>query len=621
MLAVVLTAFIVAGYAGSLWWLLRDESIKVLLGLAALCTLSLCVRVIYTTDFPAGLNEDEAKALSYGAVALHGGDLFGPGVEGPILLSALFKAQLVPVVGANRWATRGYSLILSVLATVVAFTIGRALGLGTAACMAIGAFIALLPWSIFYGRISFGGELVFHELLVLAGLTRLLWAGGGWPEAAMSSFGLSLLLYGYAAGRGMLAMPLLAALLARGWKQRAWCVAIALVSLVSWLPYLRTSLTVVASTTVAKLHPDLAEHPVHALWLKTLGALHVLIAPVGRDGWLTISSAGMHPWLMLILAVIGVCIARRRAAFLLGGFAIGLAPVVLSEGDYASTHRMLMAFPFIALAAGCALDAIRPARLRVVVAILIVTAVGLQSVRWYFSPQFWPPESRRIFDWERTALVEAMPIPPQPRLIVDRSVSYYFGLRGVAGTISEPLTVESWFPQSKSASMYAFSATAAPLRAFYENLFTVERVQAFGRTFLVSLEGGDWSWVAQHGWSYEAHCGARVWRGAVPVLYHAWWTFHDIRCDQPVTHVWRGQWLGPTTPMNLLFSGTATVDTPAGRVVEKTGQESSADFTLGPHAEVTISVTAGVLPRVSLVEVTPAGTRVPPWEYVSPLPD
>jgi len=621
MFALVLTACIVAGYAASLWWLLRAESIKTLLGLAVLCSLSLCVRVVYTTDYPAGLNEDEIKALTYGATALHGGDLFGPGIEGPILLSALFKAQIVPLVGANRWAARVYSLILSVLATAAAFAIGRALGLRTAACMAIGAFIAFLPWSIFYGRISFGGELVFHELLVIAGLTRLLWANGGWPEVAMSSLGLTLLLYGYAAGRSMLAMPLAAAVLVRGWKQRALCATVSLVAVLSLLPYLRTNLHVMAGSTVAKLHPDLAEHPLRALSFKTLGALHALIAPVGRDGWLTISSAGLHPWLILVLAIAGLCLAWRRTPFLLAGFAIGLAPVVLSEGVFASTHRMLMAFPFIAFAAGCALDRIRPRTLRIAATALVVTVVGLQSVRWYFSASFWPPESRRIFDWERTALVEALPVPPHPRLIVDRSVSYYFGLRGVAGTVSEPLTVESWYPPSTIPSLYAFSATAAQLRPFYEDLFTMQRVQAFGRAFLLTLEGGDWSWVAQHGWSYEAHCGEKVWRGQVPALYQLWWTFRDLRCDQAVTHVWRGLWEGPPTAVQLLFSGTAIVDTPAGRLVEKTGQETSADFTLEPHTVVKISVNAGVLPRVGLVAVTPAGTRVPPWEYVTPQPE
>jgi len=54
---------IVAASAVALWWLLRAESTTTLLLLALLASTALTVRLVYTTDFPRGLNEDEPKVL------------------------------------------------------------------------------------------------------------------------------------------------------------------------------------------------------------------------------------------------------------------------------------------------------------------------------------------------------------------------------------------------------------------------------------------------------------------------------------------------------------------------------------------------------------------------------
>src|SRR5207247_805876 len=106
---------------------------------------------------------------------LMGGNLLAEGcTDVPILLNALFQAQLVPVLGPGRWAIRSYSLVTGVLATAVAFAVARAMGFSLIPSFAVGAFVAVLPWSLFYGRVSFGGELIFHELLLLAALARLI---------------------------------------------------------------------------------------------------------------------------------------------------------------------------------------------------------------------------------------------------------------------------------------------------------------------------------------------------------------------------------------------------------------------------------------------------------------
>ncbi len=185
MLAVILTIVLLSGYAGALWWLLRRESVVVLLSVLALCLCSLTLRLVYTGDYPAGLNEDEAKLLHCSYDALQRGALFREScIHAPVLTSALFWAQLVPIVGPNRWAIRTYSLASSVLSTATIFAVGRAMGMSVAPSLATGAFIAVLPWSLFFGRISVGA-LTFNQLLLLAALARLLWAGGGWPEVGI----------------------------------------------------------------------------------------------------------------------------------------------------------------------------------------------------------------------------------------------------------------------------------------------------------------------------------------------------------------------------------------------------------------------------------------------------
>jgi len=118
----------------------------------------------------------------------------------PVLLNSLFQAQLVPLVGPSRWAIRLYSLATSVLSSPAAFALGRGAGLAVGASFAVAGFVAVLPWSLFYGRIAIGGELVFHELLLLGALARLLFADGGWAAVSVGAFGQSLLLYDYFCG-------------------------------------------------------------------------------------------------------------------------------------------------------------------------------------------------------------------------------------------------------------------------------------------------------------------------------------------------------------------------------------------------------------------------------------
>ena len=621
LLAMALASLIVLGYVASLWWLLRRESVTVLLSLLALCGVSLSLRLVYTTDFPAGLNEDEPKILRCSYEALMGGSLLAEGcTELPVLLNALFQAQLVPVLGPGRWAIRSYSLVTSVLATAAAFAAARALTFAVVPSFAVGAFVAVLPWSLFYGRVSIGGEMVFHQLLLLAALARLIWAArAGWPEVGIGSLGLSLLLYDYFCGFAMLGMPLLTALFARG--RRRLCLAILVIAVAAWVPYMRAHPPSREHGMVSRLHPQLFSEPREMIEEKAQFALRALSEPIGEDWALTIRSAAMHPSLILYLAGLGVLLAGWQAPFLLAGFLGGVTPALVSWGDTISPHRMLMAFPFIALAAGAALNAIRWRVWCLIVTIPVVLVIAVQSVQLYFSPAFWHPRSRATFDWELTSLVEAIPIPTRTQVIYMSHAGYYVGPRTLVDPNYELLSIENWLPTGNQPVTYAFSQHAGPLRPFYEHLFGADRVRAFGNAFLVQLESGDWSWLRSHGWTYEARCGEHTWRGQVPVLFQLYLTFAAIRCDGPVVHTWRGRWNGPKTKLLVRFNGEADIETSAGVQLHRSDRYDFAEVAVEPDTDVTITVTRPTLDGAvitTLFERSPLGERIPPWEWVTP---
>ena len=610
-------------YIGALWWLLRREPAVALVGVAALCSVALATRVWYTTDFPTGLIEDEPKFLRCAGEALQRGAIFGEGCIGiPVLLGAVFEAQLVPLIGPNRWAIRGYSMVTSILAVAAAFAVGRALGLHVASSWIISAAVAAFPWAIFFGRICLGGELVFHQLLVLAALIRLIWGTGGWVEVAFGGVALCALLYDYFVGRVMVGLTLVAVVLARG-RYRLWCVALLGIAFLGWLPYLHGPHQYASIGFSAKqTGTALAASPFDRVRAGTLAALSALVKPMGRDDWFTIRSAAMHPPWFLGLALLGSFTGVRRGLLLWAGFLGALAPSVLSNGRFASTHRMLMAYPFIAIAAACAVDLLPWRWARVPAALLVIVVGVTHGVLLYFSPQFWPAESIGVFDPERTAVIESLPLPPHPHIVLMKHLRYQFGPRMLVDNDYEVQTAENWIPRTRAATLYVFDRLAAPLRPFYEHLLGAARVRGFGRAFTVMMEANDWSWVRRHGWTYEMRCGAEVRRVQEPTLFHVQLGFENMVCKAPVTHRWRGRWRGPRQALRLFFNGAAEITTTHGVAIAKEGYETALDFVAEPDDEIQITVvTAPPEPTVLalLTEVTPMGERVPLWEHVDPL--
>jgi hypothetical protein len=636
-LFLALAVSIVAASALGLWWLLRREGRLTLLVLAVLTSLSLALRLAYTTDYPNGLNEDEPKVLYAAGLAVEKGTLLAESnISVPILPHALFQGQLVPLLGPGRWAIRAYSLLGGVLCTPAAFAAARALQLAVAPSLAVGGLVAVLPWALFYSRVMTGAELTFQQLLLVAALARLVFASApsrapsagstgtaaGWREWALGSFALAWMLYGYWCTRAMLGMPFVAAVLARG-RQRLWCLAIPVVPLLLYAPYLAANRhsMFIAQGVSPSYYAGFGDW--QRLAARTLETLTAFVRPVAEDGWLTIRSAALHPVFLLVVAFCGALTGVRRAAFLFAGFLGGLAPAILAWGP-PSTHRMLMAFPFVALAAGCALDDLLVwRRVRQLASAALVLAVGWYGVRLYFSDQFWPAESRWKFDGPRTALLESLPFPPGPPVILMRQMTYFRDARRLVTSDDQDLVVENWFPTDRGA-VYAFTSEAVALRPFYEQLFGPRRVETFGWTFKVTLEPGDWSWLRQHGWSYEARCGDRTWRGQVPVLFQPDLTFTSLACTQPAQHTWRARWEGPATPVRLHAGGAAVVEAGGGHFESPASADSIIDFTAEPGMDIRVGVsTPAFQPWVyaALLERTPAGERVPAWERATPVFD
>jgi len=617
-IAPFLAGAIVVAYVAALWRFLRHESWATWLALSGICAMSLALRVVYTTDFPSGFSEDEPHLLGCASEALRRGSLFGEGCTGfPELLDVLFQAQLIPLIGPGRWAIRSYSLFTSVLATLATFAVARGMQARTSAGLLTAGLVAVLPWSLLYGRIYLGGELIFHQLLLLAALTHLIWRRGALGDVGIGALGLTLLLYDYFAGRAMLGMPIWAAMLARG-RQRFLCLAVLGLALVGWAPHLAQRPPYLVKVVVEQQHPDLVSRPLDTFRSKGIAVLEAFVRPVGVDGFFAVKAGALHPWPLLALAVLGSFTGLRRFLFLWGGFLAGILPSILS-GQLANSHRMMMAFPFVAIAAGCTLDLIPWRAWRSATAAAVVLLAGTWSVSLYFSSQFWSWGSQHEFRPDKSALAESLWVPDARPLVVVPQVGYWLWPRILADPAHETLAAENWVPSERGA-VYAFTEEWRQLRPFYDALCGPSRLRSFGEAFRVDFEPGDWSWLRRHGWAYEAACDTDVRHGQVPALFQVLTTFRDLRCRGAVRHRWQGTWEGTDGTLRLQFSGEARVMTSPDRVFEKTGWESTLDFPVR-HGE-TLRVTVNSHdPRAYaiLLELGLAGERVPRWESVTPV--
>jgi hypothetical protein len=626
------SAVVVAYGVGLWWWALRDASVSVRAALIAICAAALTLRIVYTTDYPAGLNPDEPKNLACSMHALERGEFFGMACNGvPYLLSTLFAAPLVPLLGFTRWSMRLYSVALSVLAPIAGYAAGRAMALDAIGSLVIAGLLAVLPWSIFFGRVSLGGELVFHQLLLLAALGRLIWREpAGWREALLGGVVLCLLQYDYYAGRAMLAMPFVAAVLAPGGlRRRAWCLAVVVLACVGWLPYwfeggahdahiVRALLNWREPVGASPLHPGLSSAPFETLWQRTVVALRVFVEPVAQLGIWTMPTGALHPWAALVAAGCGLLLtSMRRKLFLLAAFAAGLFPAILSEQSSVSVHRMMLAFPIVTLASGAAVAALPWRTLRAASAAGLLIAVTLSSVMLYFSPRYWTRDARLTFDADRTAVVEQLPDPLPGRVIVSGDLGEYAQLIPQS---TEILTTANWWPPV--AATYVFAPSGALLAPIYHHAFP-GRVQQFGQAFHATVdESARAGGLESHGWKLTITCdGVLAHSAVVPAVFTEAIPPADPACIRAseVTHAWSGRWEGPPTQMRLDYSGRGVVALDDQVVIDEAGHERRLPFAVPHGARVRIAIVAPASgPRASLLELLQNSMRLPSPEHVLP---
>jgi hypothetical protein len=206
----------------------------------------------------------------------------------------------------------------------------------------------------------------------------------------------------------------------------------------------------------------------------------------------------------------------------------------------------------VALAAAAACDDLVPRRAwRAPAVALLVGAVAVWSVRFYFSDDFWLEESRWLFDWERTELVDSLPLDAGRPVILQRQVTQFGEPRRFFAADDRLLTVDNWLPPAQGA-LYAFTVQAEPLRALYTARFGADRVHRFGRTFTVDVPAGDWSALRDHGWRYCLRCGDQpVHSAVVPALHQMGVGFAGLHCNVPSTHTWTARWNGAATRLHV----------------------------------------------------------------------
>ena len=371
-----------------------------LLGVIVLAAVAL--RVAYPDRYPSGFNEDELHFFCQ-AVASYQIDSrltqslfsFTDGV--PTALQVLFGAQILQFT-TPRIAVRGYSCICSVLSVIVAFGVLRACGVRAAGAVTVAALVAVLPWSLLYGRTSQGGELVLHFYLVLWAVAVCCWGRSIAFAVWVGGLALTLLFYDYYCGRAAPLLVLGATILAPTRARRLGLLAMVAILAIAYAP----TFMVAGLNNAGGVHfralgiPLLSGVPTGlAAALERVPLVYsALTAPTAAVFWMSIPAAAVHPQALMFVSGAGLLAARWPVMLLLGGaIGVGFLPSLLAT-DVLSTHRMLLGCAALVLPVGVAIDWLR-APLRAPAAAALIVGVTLWSVPFFFADGtgLWTPGS------------------------------------------------------------------------------------------------------------------------------------------------------------------------------------------------------------------------------------
>ena len=633
--SIVASLSLAIAYLAALWWLLKGERRVTVLALLALAGIAVLLRLYRITELPPGLNNDELQTFHRAYELFETRRILSSGIQHPILDIVLFQAPLIKFIPSVFWSIRLSSIVFGSLSVLAAFAIGRGMRFGVMASFVIAALVTTLPWSIFWGRLTWGGVIVFNEALLLAALARILWSNGGKADVAVGTLGLMGLLWEYFGAWSMLGMPLLAMCLVTSRRQLFLCFAVFALAVIAWLPWLLNAqawtgyLAIKSSNKVTgfwSLFPILLD-----LVVNTYRSLRAFVFPEGDIHWVSLYCIANHPLIVLGSAIAGLYLLPRRGALFVGlGFLGGLVPTILAFNGRPSTHRMICSYIFVSIACGAAFEYFatrsRFARRTTVVtacAFGFVALSSFQSISIFLSPQFWldaPP----IFMHAETSIAESIELPVTSRIIVEPEVGRFLMARQFEKPGYLWLTYDLWMP--KEEGEYAFASSFPELIGFYKSALPASQITTFGENsgrlgIRARFTAADVKRWQQYGWTVERRCSNPQQPLRIPAFIFQDPLNWETECLNPKEIIFTAVWNRPATKLTLHgFIGIPMrVTTSQGTdLTIEPASLSATEFTLHPNEKVTITLTAVHGTMARLFEGDETSKVFPPLESFKP---
>jgi hypothetical protein len=638
----ILSVIFLGAYIFCMWWLLRRERWSTLCALLLLTIGTAWLHTYQVLELPPGLNDDEIKTLKSTHEFFGNRKIFVLAAQGPILHAILFQMPLVWWTDSTWWAMRTYPIVFGILAVPISYSVGRALRFGITPSFVVAALVAILPWSLFWGRISWGGEIIFYQALLLAALGRIIWCDGGRNEVVIGALGLSGLLWDYTGAWSMLAMPFIAALVGHTLRQRVLCLGVFALAITLWIPYLlnigewwqhiSNKVSVGAGAPTPSSVEGLQQRFDHVM-MTLRQTLRAFYYPEGNVYWISMHSVAIHPIFVLAVAALGVVVSLvRRSLFVVLGFMAGLTPALLSYSGAPSTHRMMCAFIFVSIACGALFQSVAQALkgkagslANAAIALVFIGATGYQSFTLFFSEDFWK-ESNRIFFTSETALAETIRLPASPPVAAGLHVNRLLDAREVRLSGSTNMCFEHLAPTEPMT--LAITTPLYPIVPFYLDNLPPEQVTSFGKgpygtsvkAVFNESEVARWQ---KFGWTAERRCANNTLTNIhLPMFYlphELGW--RDLCYNQREVKM-KAEWLREPTELSLVTSGGARVrlETSSGTALPpSTESRTERKVTLHPGEVVTITAESVHGSSTWLVEGSGPGAKIPKLESFRPV--
>jgi hypothetical protein len=629
---ITLTVLLLVAYTSATIWLLRAEARGHLVGLSLLTAGAAVLKLLWIYDLPPGLNEDEIKTLRQAMSAWGNSDMFLPGIEAPILHAVLFQLPIAESLQSLFWGSRTYPIVCSILSVPLAFVIGRSLQLSSRASYLLAFLVTVLPWSLFWSRLPWGGEIIFYQCLLVAAIARIIWRDGSWGDILVGVVGLTGLLWEYTGAWCMIGMPIIGLVIAPGFRRKTKCLGVLVGSILLWMPYiLRAGHWVhyitekVSSPSSGRSLQDFINH-YHAQFMRSF---EVFWAPTGITSWLSMHSVAIHPYLVLATAVLGLLsLAPRKILFILGGFSAGMFASVVSSATLPSTHRMMCAFLFISIASAGAMYRIerllpgpRGKLFSGILTIAFAVSVSLSSLRIFLSKDFWRNAEGQIFVHGETLLSEALKPTVDLPAIVDGQIHLQVEVTKDRQLLSM-LSYANWLPTAPRE--YGFNRQFEDLLPLYLEALPPEQVRAFGgrdypKSFNAKFYAKDVAAWSTYGLTLTIDCkdGTQTRSFRVPtVMIQTILNGFGSYCRESHEYRYRATWVGPPTDLVLVHSPATSVVASASNAV-KDGNRMKFSVKTGELVELAITFPNGTSSARLLVGEESA-TRLPSLKSFTP---